>query len=57
MKELDKIKQVEVQYKTKVTNYELPQNADELVQVTLEDGSCLTTDLIVSKIRFTVCSI
>ncbi len=48
MKELDKIEQVEVQYKTKVTNYRLPQNADELVQVTLEDGSCLTTDLIVS---------
>ncbi len=56
MKELDKIEQVEVQYKTKVTNYRLPQNADELVQVTLEDGSCLTTDLIVSiNHAITVC--
>jgi ubiquinone biosynthesis monooxygenase Coq6 len=48
MKELDYQKAVEVQYKTKVSNYRLPKNADELVQVTLEDGSCLTTDLIVS---------
>ncbi|EFX69092.1 hypothetical protein DAPPUDRAFT_217996 [Daphnia pulex] len=52
MKELDKIEQVEVQYKTKVTNYRLPKNADELVQVTLEDGSCLTTDLIIGADGF-----
>ena len=48
MKELVQQKTVEVMYKTKVTNYRLPQNDEELVQVTLEDGSCLTTDLIVS---------
>lgn len=47
MKELVQQKTVEVKYKTKVTNYRLPQNDGELVQVTLEDGSCLTTDLII----------
>ena len=48
MNEVGQQKAVEVQYKKKITNYKLPQNADELVQVTLEDGSCITTDLIVS---------
>ena len=49
MKEVDQQCQIEVQYKTKVTNYLLPQNSDEPVQVTLEDGTSLSTNLIVSR--------
>lgn len=50
MQEVDQLSQIEVQYKTKATNYKLPQNSEEPAQVTLEDGSSLTTDLIVSRL-------
>lgn len=48
MQEVNHQTQVEVQYKTKAIGYELPENSEDPVRVTLEDGTCLTTDLIVS---------
>ncbi len=49
MKEVDQQSQIEVKYKTKAINYLLPQNPDEPAQITLEDGTALSTDLIVSR--------
>lgn len=48
VKELHHKNQVDVQYQSKVINYKLPKHADDAVHVTLEDGSHITTDLIVS---------
>lgn len=53
MKEVDQQSHIEVKYKTKASNYLLPQNPDEPAQITLEDGTVLSTDLIVSK-RFSL---
>ncbi|KAI9560575.1 hypothetical protein GHT06_011523 [Daphnia sinensis] len=47
MKELQHKNQVDVQYQSKVIHYRLPNHADDAVQVTLENGSHFTTDLII----------
>ncbi|KZS06471.1 ubiquinone biosynthesis monooxygenase COQ6, mitochondrial [Daphnia magna] len=47
VKELHHKNQVDVQYQSKVINYKLPKHADDAVHVTLEDGSHITTDLII----------
>ncbi|XP_057372852.1 ubiquinone biosynthesis monooxygenase COQ6, mitochondrial-like [Daphnia carinata] len=47
MKEVQHENQVDVQYQSKVIHYRLPKHADDSVHVTLEDGSHLTTDLII----------
>lgn len=49
IRETDLQSQIEVKYKSKAVNYQLPENSEDPVEVTLEDGSCLTTDLIVSQ--------
>lgn len=48
IQEASHLNQIEVKYKTKASKYQLPENSDDPAHVTLEDGTCLTTDLIVS---------
>lgn len=50
IKEVMQHSNIDVQYNRKVSNYKIPASEDQPVQVTLEDGSLLTTDLIVSSI-------
>ena len=40
--------QLEVRYQTKITDYALPEEEEKPAQVTLNDGTTLSADLIVS---------